>query len=226
MDPPLQPSPTVNPLVRPREESQPEHVLIPESPSGETGSQDMLGLETGNEQGSEVGEEDDGAAFSAFLSGDTTALHASKDSIKHPIVVLRGGALRDGLNRALFGGGRLSRESLLYVLSCVSDQHIGKGCHIVQSPADARTHGYPEIGGDGGNAVVAKCYIRAKASAEDRVYISPTVGWACEPPYTIRLTGKYLVATPHEVSLARIWLSPEGASACMPSFTSPQKKQR
>ena len=126
----------------------------------------------------------------------------------------------------MFGGGRLSRESLLYVLSVVSDQHIGKGCFIVLSPADARTYGYRDIRGDGGNAVVVKCYIRAKASAEDRVYISPTVGGACEPPYTIPPAGKYLVATPHEVSLAKIWLSPEGASACMPSFTSPAKKQR
>ena len=132
----------------------------------------------------------------------------------------------DGLVGALFGGGRPSGASLCYVLSCVSAQHKAKGCHILVSPDDAETHGYPVVGGDGGDAVVVKCYIRAKASAEGRVYISPTVGEACEPPYTIPPAGKYLVATPHEVSLANIWLSPEGAAASMPAFVSPQKKQR
>ena len=29
----------------------------------------------------------------------------SKDTVKHPIVVLGGGSLPDGLNKALFGGG-------------------------------------------------------------------------------------------------------------------------
>ena len=154
----------VNPLVRPRDDAQPEDVLIPESPSGDAGSQDMLGQEPENEKDSENGEDEDGAAFLAFQSGDTTALNAAKDSMKHKIVLLGREGPPDGLNRALFGGGRLSRESLLCVLSVVSDQHIGKECFIVLSPADARTHGYREIGGDGGNAVVVKCYIRAKAS--------------------------------------------------------------
>ena len=48
----------------------------------------MLGPETRTDKGpenGENGEEDDGAAFSAFLSGDTTALNASKDSIKHHV---------------------------------------------------------------------------------------------------------------------------------------------
>ena len=58
------------------------------------------------------------------------------------------------------------------------------------------------------------------------MYISPTVGGACEPPYTIPPAGKYLVATPHEVALANIWLSPEGATANLPPFTSPQKRKK
>ena len=66
----------------------------------------------------------------------------SKDTVKHPIVVLGGGSLPDGLNKALFGGGRLNRGSLLYVLSVVSDTHTGKGLFTVASPADAGTYGY------------------------------------------------------------------------------------
>ena len=112
------------------------------------------------------------------------------------------------------------------MLSVVSDTHVGKGLYIVLSPADAATYGYQELGGDGGNCVMVKCFIRARASAPDRVFISPNVGGACEPPYTIPPSGKYVVATPHEIPLCKIWLSPEAASSCMPSFTSPAKRQR
>ena len=65
--------------------------MIPESPSGEDGSQDVLRLDTEIEKDSENGEEEDEPAFLTFQSGDTTALTVPKDSIKHQIVVLGGG---------------------------------------------------------------------------------------------------------------------------------------
>ena len=52
------------------------------------------------------------AVFSRFLCGDTTEQNASMETIKHQIMVLGGGGLLGGLNRALFGGGGLGRAAL------------------------------------------------------------------------------------------------------------------
>ena len=49
-------------------------------------------------------------------------------------MVLGAGSLPEGLDKILWGG-RLNRESLLYMLSVVSDTHAGKGLFMVLSPA-------------------------------------------------------------------------------------------
>ena len=99
VDPLLQPSPSKR--VRPREEPepqpqplqqpQPEQVQIPESPSGDPGSQDVL--MAGDDEGEGDDEED---PFLTFLSGDTTAANAPTDRLKHAIMVWGRGGYQTG----------------------------------------------------------------------------------------------------------------------------------
>ena len=98
-------TPPLDSLVRPREEVPPEFVGIPESPSEANGSQDVLPQDTEMISDQED-EEEEMSVFFVFRSGDTTALTVSKDTVKHQIMVLGGGSLSDGLNKALWGGGK------------------------------------------------------------------------------------------------------------------------
>ena len=85
------------------------------------------------------------------------------------------------------------------MLSVVSDGHVGKGVFVIVSASDADNFG----DGDG-EGVVVKCYIRSRASAPDRVYVSPKVVGPCEPPYSIPPVGKYVVVTP-QICLKYEW---------------------